>query len=145
MRRLALLGALAVLLLSASPTFAASDNGVWRTKLTAPGISGGATLAVVSNGHRASVAVKIWNVAPTTKLTATLNDGACLSTTVIASRLTFKAPVAGPAVHRFWLTTTELATLKTDIGNKDTLSISVAVTPKGGSTTTVCGNLAPVK
>ena len=125
MRRLSLIGAIGLLLLSVSTTFAASGNSVWQAKVQVGTVTGGATLAETANGKAASVAVKLYRVKPATTVTVSLNDGACRSTTAIASRLTFKAPSAGPSVHRFWLTKAELAILKTDIGKKDAFSVTI--------------------
>jgi hypothetical protein len=141
MRRLSILGAIGLLLISASMVSAASGTRVWQAKVQVGAASGGASLALSANGKAASVAVKLYHVTPATKVTVVLNDGACASPTVppIASRLTFKTPSAGPAVHRFWLTKSDLATLKTDIANKDAFSVSI--TAKGTGTATACVNL----
>src|SRR2546428_2428749 len=113
MRRLALRGAVVLLLFSVSSTFAVTANSVWRTKLTIDSIKGGATLAELANGTAASVAVKLYNVKPSTTVTVTLHDGACPGTATIAGRLTVKAPASGPAVHRVSLNKTQLAALQT--------------------------------
>ena len=145
MRRLALIGAMGLLLLSAVPTFAATGNSVWRTTLNSGAIHGGATLAELANGKAASLAVKLYDVKPSTKVTVTLYAGTNGTGTVIAVRLTFKAPAAGPATHRFWLTTAELKALKADIAKKDSFSVSVTSTSSTGTVTTFSRNLAIVK
>ena len=139
MRRLSLIGGIGLLLLSVSTTFAGTGTSVWQTKVHVGSVVGGATLAQTANGKAASVAVKLYNVKPATKITVSLNEGACPSTTTIARRLTFKAPSAGPSVHRFWLTTAELATLKADIAKKD--AFSVTITAIGKTTDTACTTL----
>jgi hypothetical protein len=109
MRRLSILGAIGLLLISASMVSAASGTRVWQAKVQVGAASGGASLALSANGKAASVAVKLYQVTPATKVTVALYDGTCVSSTLpptvppIASTLTFKTPSAGPAVHRFWL------------------------------------------
>jgi len=138
MRRLSLIGAIGLLILTVSTTFAASGNSVWQAKVHVGTASGGVTVAERANGKAASVALKLYHVKPATKVTVSLNVGACPSTTAIASRLTFKAPSAGASGHRFWLTKSELATFKEDVAGSE--MFSVAVTANGS--TSVCTNLA---
>jgi hypothetical protein len=145
MRRLSILGAIGLLLISASMVSAASGTRVWQAKVQVGAASGGASLALSANGKAASVAVKLHHVTPATKVTVALYDGACLSSTqppltLIASRLTFKTPSAGPAVHRFWLSPGELGTLRTDIAASNHV-FSVFITATGTATATACVNL----
>jgi hypothetical protein len=145
MRRLSILGAIGLLLISASMVSAASGTRVWQAKVRVGAASGGASLALSANGKAASVAVKLYHVTPATKVTVALYDGACLSSTqppltLIASRLTFKTPSAGPAVHRFWLSPGELGTLRTDIAASNHV-FSVFITATGTATATACVNL----
>jgi hypothetical protein len=145
MRRLSILGAIGLLLISASMVSAASGTRVWQAKVQVGAASGGASLALSANGKAASVAVKLYHVTPATKVTVALYDGACLSSTqppltLIASRLTFKTPSAGPAVHRFWLSPGELGTLRTDIAASNHV-FSVFITATGTATATACINL----
>jgi len=100
MRRLALIGALGLLLVSSSATSAATANSVWHAHLKVGTMAGGSTLVEVAGGTRATISVKLYNVKPGATVTLRLDDGVCPSTAGIASRLTFKAPAAGPAVHR---------------------------------------------
>ena len=145
MRRLSILGAIGLLLISASMMSAASGTRVWQANVQVGAASGGASLALSANGKAASVAVKLYHVTPATKVTVALYDGACLSSTqppltLIASRLTFKTPSAGPAVHRFWLSPGELGTLRTDIAASNHV-FSVFITATGTATATACVNL----
>ena len=93
--------------------------------------------------------MKLYQVTPATKVTVALYDGTCVSSTLpptvppIASTLTFKTPSAGPAVHRFWLMKSDLATLTTDIANKDVFSVSITATAPGTATATTCVDLTP--
>jgi hypothetical protein len=137
MRRLSLLGALGLLLLSVSTTFAVAGNSVWHAKLKVGSVTGGATMTEVAGGGRATLAVKLYAVKPSTTVTLSLRDGVCPGTATIAGRLTFKAPAAGPAIHRFTLTKAELAMLKADLTKKDKLSVSATANAKTG-----CGALA---
>ena len=141
MRRLSILGAIGLLLISASMVSAASGTRVWQAKVQVGAASGGASLALSANGKAASVAVKLYHVTPATKVTVVLNEGTCASPTLIVSPTAFKAPSAGSAVHRFWLMKSDLATLKTDIANKDVFSVSIAATAPGTATATACVNL----
>ncbi len=146
MRRLALIGAAGLLLISATSVFAATGNGVWRATLTNGGTRhGGATLAELANGKSASLAVKLYDVKPGTTVTVTLYDGANGTGSAIATHDTFKAPAAGPATHRFWLTNTELAALKTDLAKKDTISVSVSASLGKATAVLLTGNFAAVK
>ncbi len=136
MRRLAILGAIGLLLLSAVPTFAASGNSVWRAKLASGAVHGGATLTELANGKEATLAVKLFDVKAGTKVTVTVFDQTTGGTAIV-SRDTFKATTAAGARHWDRLTATELATLKADIKAKDTLGVSVTVTPAKASAPTV--------
>lgn len=137
MRRLSLLGALGLLLLSVSTTLAVGGNTVWHAKLKLGSVTGGATVTEVAGGGRATVAVKLYGVKPGTKVSVTLSNGACPGTSAIAGRLAFTAPTTGPAMHRFTLTKAELTTLKADITKNDKLSVSATADAKTG-----CGALA---
>ena len=146
MRRLALIGAAGLLLLSATTVFAASGNSVWRTSLASAGSRhGGATLAELANGKAASLAVKLYDVKPGTTITVTLYEGTNGTGTAIATRDTFRAPAAGPATHRFWLTKAELAALKSDLAKKDTISVSVTAALGKATPVLLTGNFAAVK
>ncbi len=147
MRRLVLAVSLVgLLLLSATSALAASGNSVWRVALKTGSVHGGATLAELANGNGASLAVKLYGVKPGTVVTISLNDGANGTTAVIANRDKFKAPAAGPATHRFWLTKAELKVLKTAITNKDTLSVTATATAGAtGPTVTLTGNLVALR
>ena len=140
MRRLSLIGAIGLLLLlSVSTAFAASGNSVWQAKVQVGAVTGGATLAMTANAKAASVAVKLYHVKPATEVTVSLNAGACSSTpTAIASRLTFKAPAIGPAVHRFWLTKSQLAKFKAHVAKGETFSVTITA----NGSTPVCTGLA---
>jgi len=145
MRRLSILGAIGLLLISASMVSAASGTRVWQAKVQVGAASGGASLALSANGKAASVAVKLYHVTPATKVTVALYDGACLSSTqppltLIVSPRAFKAPSAGSAVHRFWLMKSDLATLKTDITASNHV-FSVFITATGTATATACFDL----
>ena len=157
MRRLALAGAVGLLLLSSTSVFAATNNQVWRATLSGPvqttatdtvTVHGGATLALVGNGTRASVAVKLYDVMP--KWTVAVSVA---GTTVPIAKGTFTN--AGPAVHRFWLSSQQVAALRTALaGTSPALTISVQVmvpqpgaaplsTPLNGSFVKVTGSSMP--
>ena len=80
MRRLALIGALGLLLLSGSSVLAATNNNIWRATLTsastattaAQTMHGGATIVEVGNGRLASVAVKLYGVKPDSTVQVTV-------------------------------------------------------------------------
>jgi hypothetical protein len=141
MRRLALIGALGLLLLTTSSAFAGTANNVWRATLLSGTVHGGATLAELANGRAASVAVKLYGVKPDSTLTVTVTGGAAP-----ISRTSFR--MAGTAVHRFWMTKDELKTLDAAIDAKTTLSVQVVVTPRVAKgtpvTTTLTGTFARV-
>ncbi len=130
MRRLALAGAIGLLLLSSTSVFAATNNQVWRATLSGPvqttaadtvTVHGGATLALVGNGSRASVAVKLYDVMPKWTLSVSVTG-----TPATINIDTFR--VAGPAVHRFWLKPDQVAALKTALaGTSPSLGITVQV------------------
>lgn len=147
MRRLALIGAAGLLIVSASSVFAASGNGIWRATLTSSGAyHGGATLAEVANGKSASLAVKLYDVKPGTKVTVTLYDGTAGTGTAITKvGETFKAPAAGPATHRFWLTKAQLATLKAALAAKHPISVSVSASLGSAPSVVLVGDFKPVK
>jgi hypothetical protein len=54
MRRLSILGAMGLLLISASVVSAASGTRVWQAKVQVGAASGGASLALSANGKAAS-------------------------------------------------------------------------------------------
>ncbi len=139
MRRLSLIGAIGLLLLSVTTAFAGSGPDVWQAKVHVGTVSGGVTVAERANGKAASLAVKLYHVKPATKVAVSLNAGACSSTpTAVATRLTFKARAVGPSFRRFWLTKAELATFKADVAKSD--AFSVTITANGS--TPICTDLA---
>ena len=167
MRRLALVGALGLMMLTSTsvfaatgshatshgaPTHATTANQTWRamlpstpvttdpnaTPVTTVSVRGGATLALVGNGTRGSVAVKLYGVKP--KWTVTVSVA---STTLTISHDKFK--MAGNGVHRFWLSKTEVAALKTAIASNTALTVTVVVTPPTpGTAATLTGTFAKV-
>lgn len=137
MRRLAIIGALGLLMVTSSVTSAATANSDWSAHLKVGAMTGGSTLVEVAGGTRATVSVKLYGVKPGALVTLRLDEGKCPSTAAVASRLSFRAPASGPAVHRFKLTTAELSTLKADIARKDAFSVSASA-----GTATGCGNYA---
>jgi hypothetical protein len=145
MRRLALVLAAGLLLLSAVPTFAATGNSVWRAKVTNGTVHGGATLTELANGKEATLAVKVFDVKVGTKVTVTVFDQTTGGTAIV-SRDTFKAMTAAGARHWDRLTATELTALKADIKAKDTLWVSITLTPSGSTATvTLTGKFALAK
>ncbi len=171
MRRLALVSALGLMLLTSSSVFAATGshataaahhttaashvttaNQTWRATLpsttvttdpnatpaTTVSVRGGATLALVGNGTRGSVAVKLYGVKPKWTVTVTV-----AGTTLTISHDKFK--MAANGVHRFWLSKAEVAALKTAIASKATLTVNVTVTPPSpGTAATLTGTFAKV-
>ena len=147
MRRLALAGALGLLLLTTSSVFAATASNVWRASLSSTSttmIHGGATIAEVAGGRAASVAVRLYGVKPDSMLSVTVMAG---STSIVPSK-PFR--MAGTAVNRFWLRGADLKNLDAAIDAKATLTITVTVTPHaapGGAPvtpTTLTGTFARV-
>ncbi len=151
MRRLALAGAIGLLLLSSTSVFAATNNQVWRATLSGPvqttatdtvTVHGGATLALVGNGTRASVAVKLYDVMP--KWTVAVSVA---GTTVPIAKGTFTN--AGPAVHRFWLSSEQVTALRTALAGTSpapTISVQVMVPQPDAAplSTTLNGSFAKV-
>jgi hypothetical protein len=134
MRRLALIGALGLLLLSGSSVLAATNNNVWRATLTsastattaAQSAHGGATIVEVGNGRLASVAVKLYGVKPDSTVQVTVTDST--TSTPLAAFSKFKMAATG--VNRFWLKGSAVKPLDAAIDARDTLTISVIVTPR---------------
>jgi hypothetical protein len=124
-------------MITSSVTSAATTNSVWSAHLKVGAMTGGSTLDEVAGGTRATVSVKLYRVKPGALVGLRLDEGTCPSTAVVASRLSFRAPASGPAVHRFTLTRAELATLKADIARKDAFSVSASVGTASG-----CGTYA---
>ena len=142
MRRFALAGALALLMLSSTSVFAATHNNIWRATLTsatattttgAPTttVRGGATIVEVGNGRLASVAVKLYGVKPDSTVQVTVT--ATPTTGSTATQAVWSSPkfrMAATGVNRFWLKGSDVKPLDAAIDAKDTLSITVTVTPK---------------
>jgi hypothetical protein len=160
MRRFAFAGVLGLLILTTGSTFAATTNNVWRAALTTATttttttttVHGGATIAEVGNGRLASVAVKLYGVKPDSTVQVTVTDTPTTTTSTtppIWTSPTFKMAATG--VNRFWLKGSDVKPLDTAIDNKDTLTITVTVTPKAttGSaplaTVTLTGTFARVR
>ncbi len=140
MRRLALLGAVALLVLSVSSTLAASANTLYRARVSGGGMVGGSSVTLLANGRSATFSLKVYHTKPATTVTATLNAGACgTATTAIAKLPGVKAPASGTAVEWVRLTKAEFATLKADLAKHDKLSVKVV-----DGTKSACGNYALV-
>lgn len=137
MRRLALIGALGLLLLSSSSVFAATNNNIWRATLTttsttsmsttAQTVHGGATIVEVGNGRLASVAVKLYGVKPDSTVQVTVTDTSSGAHPVWNSP---KFKMAARGVDRFWLKGSAVKPLDAAIDAKDTLTITVTVTAR---------------
>jgi hypothetical protein len=148
MRRLALIGALGLLLLSGSSVLAATNNNIWRATLTSAStattaaqiVHGGATIVEVGNGRLASVAVKLYGVKPDSTVQVTVTDTASSGTQPVWNSPKFKMAATG--VNRFWLKGSAVKPLDAAIDAKDTLAISVTVmtrtrTGSGAASTSV--------
>jgi hypothetical protein len=148
MRRLALIGALGLLLLSGSSVLAATNNNIWRATLTSAStattagqtVHGGATIVEVGNGRLASVAVKLYGVKPDSTVQVTVTDTASSRTQLVWNSPKFKMAATG--VNRFWLKGSAVKPLDAAIDAKDTLAISVTVmtrtrTGSGAASTSV--------
>ena len=133
MRRFAFAGVLGLLILTTGSTFAATTNNVWRatltsattTSTTATTVHGGATIAEVGNGRLASVAVKLYGVKPDSTVQVTVTDS---NSPAIWTSPNFKMAATG--VNRFWLKGSDVKPLDKAIDAKDTMTITVTVTPK---------------
>ena len=167
MRRLALAGALGLLLLSSTSVFAATHNNIWRATLTsatattttattAPttNVRGGATIVEVGNGRLASVAVKLYGVKPDSTVQVTVTDTTTSTATSSTTPAVWTSPkfrMAATGVNRFWLKGSDVKPLDAAIDAKDTLTITVTVTPKAttgaapSAATTLTGTFARVR
>ncbi|MGC8633200.1 MAG: hypothetical protein ACP5VP_00800 [Candidatus Limnocylindrales bacterium] len=144
---MALVGAFAMLLLTTSTAFAATGNNVWRATLTSatsatatatttstPTVRGGATIVEVGNGRLASVAVKLYGVRPDSVVQVMVTD--TTATTAATTPNVWTSPkfrMAATGVNRFWLKGSDVKPLDAAIDAKDTLSITVTVTPPTGT------------
>ena len=141
MRRFVFAGVLGLLILTTGSTFAATTNNIWRATLTGATtttIHGGATIVEVGNGRLASVAVKLYGVKPDSTVQVTVT-----ASTNTAPWISPKFRMAATGVNRFWLKGSDVKPLDKAIDAKDTMTITVTVTPKatGGSATVVAVTL----
>ena len=133
MRRFAFAGVLGLLILTTGSAFAATTNNIWRatltsattTSTTATTVRGGATIVEVGNGRLASVAVKLYGVKSDSTVQVTVTDS---TSSAIWTSPTFKMAATG--VNRFWLKGSGVKSLDSAIDAKDTMTITVTVTPK---------------
>lgn len=129
-----LMGALTLLLVLAVPTFAATQNQVWRAtfKSAAPATRGGSTITILADGRAATAAVKVYAAGGST-VTARICAGACSDSSVIVSFPRFRVPVSG--VTRAWqrLTTAQFDSLTKALADKSTTTLEV--TDSKGTTT----------
>ena len=133
MRRFVFAGVLGLLILTTGSAFAATTNNIWRatltsattTSTTATTVRGGATIVEVGNGRLASVAVKLYGVKSDSTVQVTVTDS---TSSAIWTSPTFKMAATG--VNRFWLKGSGVKSLDSAIDAKDTMTITVTVTPK---------------
>ena len=133
MRRFVFAGVLGLLILTTGSTLAATNNNIWRATLTSATttttatttIHGGATIVEVGNGRLASVAVKLYGVKPDSTVQVTVT-----ASTNTAPWISPKFRMAATGVNRFWLKGSDVKPLDKAIDAKDTMTITVTVTPK---------------
>ena len=133
MRRFVFAGVLGLLILTTGSAFAATTNNIWRATLTSATttstttttVHGGATIVEVGNGRLASVAVKLYGVKSDSTVQVTVTDS---TSSAIWTSPTFKMAATG--VNRFWLKGSGVKSLDSAIDAKDTMTITVTVTPK---------------
>jgi hypothetical protein len=136
MRRFVFAGVLGLLILTAGSTLAVTSNHIWRATLkgtTTTTVHGGATIAEVGNGRLASVAVKLYGVKPDSTVQVTVTDTTPTTTQTVWSSPKFRMAATG--VNRFWLKGSDVRPLDKAIDAKDTMTITVTVTPKAPSGT----------
>jgi len=139
-----LVGGIALLLVLAVPTLAATGNQIWRSSFKSTTVHGGSTITVLANGMSATAAVKAYAASGST-VSARICAGACSSSNVIVSFTRFRVPASG--VTREWhrLSATQFADLKKAIADKTAPTLEVTVSKGTAPATTTTSTFALVK
>lgn len=140
MRRLVLaIATVGLLIASTAPADAATANTVLSTGLRSGTVHGAAALTLLGNGTSGTLAVKLYAVRPRTVVTLALYASPGGTGPVLAGRVAFRAPAAGPAVHAFALTRAELDLLRADFARRSRPSAVATATPTRGATVRLVG------
>lgn len=128
MKRIAILGALALLLASTPVTLAAGTDQQWSVTLASGGVSGKATLTLPVDGRSATAILWLNRLRTGTKVTAELRSGACAGTgTLIAGFPSFTTTLGGTWRDRLIMTRGALSMLKSALSKEQTLSVRTVV------------------
>ncbi len=131
MRRLALIGAAVLLLVTATTTLAAGIDQTWSASMSAP-VSGKATLRLPAGGTPATAILYLYRMKAGTDVTAELRASSCSQTGRLILRLpAFTATSGGTWRDRLVSSGLGLRNLKTALAKDSPLSIHGTV---GGKT-----------
>ena len=128
MKRIAIIGAVCLLIVSASVTLAAGTAGQWTTTPAGGGISGTSTLSVASNGRSATDVVWLNKLRTDIHVTAEIRAGACgTKGTHITSMPTFTTTSGGTWRDRWIFGGRDLRVLKSALAQSQPITVRTTV------------------
>jgi len=116
MRRLAVVGSLAMTLALVAPAAAASDSS-WKATLTGAGISGTVTVTITSSTS-ATLAENLTGLTPRTLSVLWLRGGSCKSTSFGVARVRWTVPATGRLVHTVNLSPSMIGFFRFDMSRR---------------------------
>jgi hypothetical protein len=134
MRRLAVVGSLAITLALVAPAAAASDSS-WTTTLTGAGVNGTVTVTITSPTS-ATLAENLTGLTPRTLSVLWLRAGSCESTSFGVARVRWTVPATGHLVVTVNLSPSMIGFFRFDMNHRG----GVHATMTDGSKT-ACGRL----
>ena len=135
MRRLAVVGSLAMTLALIAPAAAASDSS-WKATLTGAGMNGTVTVTITSPTS-ATLAENLTGLTPRTLSVLWLRAGSCTSTSFGVARVRWTVPATGHLVATVNLSPSMIGFFRFDMSHRG----GVHATMTDGSKT-ACGRLA---
>ena len=128
MKRIAILGAVCLLIASASVTLAAGTGGQWNATLASGGISGTSTLTLAGNGRSATDIVWFKGLLTGTQVTGEVRAGACGTPgTHITTLLPFTTTSGGTWRDRWIFVGRDLGALKAALAKGTSITIRTTV------------------
>lgn len=116
MRRLAVVGSLALLLALVAPASAASGS-TWKATLAGAGISGTVTVTITSSTS-ATLAENIKGLTPRSLSVLWLRGGSCSSTSFAVARVRWSVPATGHLVRTLDLSSTMIGFFRSDMSHR---------------------------